>query len=669
MQIQDSNEIAESNQKYRVLHARAVLIIIVVAWIVALSLSIQASPLSPNLPESSSSKAIKANIKTMLMEKKEIAPLADIPIVATAADATLTDAAYYAWQEFIALNWPAKAQTGNTHDRETPDSSKKFGDIASKSSIAYPALVWETFRHKVEIYPGQGSPHGYLPSGKLSVNTKPANASQDFGYDDLPRYIYNSDKTNIIPFVSLRTPWLNLDEASQIGTNQIYSGLDLGQVAPEGPGRLLLFLAKANRKQYQYVASRGWWNKDIDNPFSPADTIKRTADYVTTQKKTPASSGLIGSLKTVMQQKKDADTVSFADGTMEVKTAWRLATAAEKLFYKTNNYIEGYHAAQVRYYLGKQDSSGSSTGKKTYVEQDDLGVMLGLHIIHKTPKAPYFIFASFEHKDNIRRADGTPLEDADGSIIGSSPNSITSSTVTSVASQAKAVVTASGNKQTLLTLQTFTPNEATASDYETNNQSYFINSHATNLASDKSGQPKIGIDKRRFGIPANVIKVNKDVHQMISAANSNAANPWGNYRLTNVQWKPLTKAPGTVYSSLDSAEQSTYYTSNSVIETNHILSEFSGRFSGVGNTITDFSATKTGETGTTNIAGIVYQNGSVTGDAFNNVYANGKGHLMGGCMGCHGNQQVSGSDFSFIFAEPVSNPDSAERTYPYPLIK
>ncbi len=52
---------------------------------------------------------------------------ADIPGGAQAA--MLQDAAAFAWQEFIALNWPAVAQTGASGDRETPDTTKTFGEV------------------------------------------------------------------------------------------------------------------------------------------------------------------------------------------------------------------------------------------------------------------------------------------------------------------------------------------------------------------------------------------------------------------------------------------------------------------------------------------------------------------------------------------------------------
>lgn len=603
---------------------------------------------------------IKANIATMLTEKKDIEPLSDIP--GGANNASLKTAAYYAWQEFIALNWPAVKQTGALNDREMADTTKGFGDIAADSNTAYSALVWETFRHKVEIYPGQGQPHGF------SNKSGTPNESMDYGYDALPVYKYNSEKA-IIDAPAGKTPWVNLDEISQIGTNQIYTGLAPNQQLEKGAGRLILFLAKANRTQYEYIASRGWWSNNQDNPYTPgkytrapipfAGTINRTKDYIQKNSTPPPAQPVIGSLLTPIEQKHDNILVSFPNGTFEVKTAWRLATEDEQKEYQNKKYVTGYHASMIRYYTTVRSSGGINQ----YKANDALGVMLGLHIIHKTPSAPYFVFASFEHKDNIRRADGTPLEDANGNIVGSVPSAITTSNVTSDPSKPE-VVTYHAVPMPLLRQQTFTPDPNTASTYSINNQSYFINTANSGLASDSSSNPRIGVNKRRFDIPSDIVSVNQEVHEMIAAANPSASNPWGNYRLTNVQAKPLTKTAGETFTTQGDLGPATYYMSNSVIETNHVLSKFSGQFfgnvNGSNNTITDFQIPQGEENkGTINVGGMTYHKGLSNGEAFNNVYYDNEGYLMGGCMGCHGNAQVGGSDFSFIFASSVNEPEAA----------
>jgi len=151
--------------------------------------------------------------------------------------------------------------------------------------------------------------------------------------------------------------------------------------------------------------------------------------------------------------------------------------------------------------------------------------------------------------------------------------------------------------------------------------------------------------------------VNQDVHNLIAQYGYNKTNNvWLNYKLVNVQWVPagnlVQKTPGKLYGDTSSGARpiipvESFYLSNSLVETNMILSAFTGKFANAGDglSITDFydAQTKytnnnTGQTTTKNV-----------GAPFFNVYANGGPYNMGGCMGCHGNTTVNGgSDASFI---------------------
>jgi hypothetical protein len=62
-------------------------------------------------------------------------PPADIP--GGAPNANLHDAARFAWQVFVALNWAAAPQTGAPGTRGAPDLGRSFGDPAY-----FGPLVW-----------------------------------------------------------------------------------------------------------------------------------------------------------------------------------------------------------------------------------------------------------------------------------------------------------------------------------------------------------------------------------------------------------------------------------------------------------------------------------------------------------------------------------------------
>ena len=202
-----------------------------------------------------------------------------------AQSATLEDAAAFAWQEFIALNWPALAGS-----RDTPDAKGTFG--------AAGPVVWETFRHKLETFPGTGeAPHG------------------GSNYNDPPQYIYNPGNVGkgyaslapgAVPACNspadASTPFINLDEQSEIGLDQMFAGHGPGS---QFAGQQILFLAKSNRVEYDYVFANGWYAPGAA-PFAATASAVRT-----TKSSAPPGS---------------SDLVSFRNGTIEMKAAWRKLT-------------------------------------------------------------------------------------------------------------------------------------------------------------------------------------------------------------------------------------------------------------------------------------------------------------------------------------------------------
>lgn len=493
----------------------------------------------------------------------------DIP--GGASHATLTDAARFAWEEFIALNWPAVAQTGKPDTRDMPNTAEQFGDPRYTGP-----LVWHTFRSKVEIFPGTGLPPGAT-----------ANSGKDYprytcDYDTLPQYNYeNGPKSGANP------PWINLDENSQIGLDHIFAGTAAGTARPLS--NQILFMAKANRVEFDYVCPKGWWSGSILTPYMHA-----TRQYIQYNHKDP--------------QAGSKELVSFPYGTIEVKAAWRRLGPKEDR--------SRFYTTKARYYV--KDAAGGGIH-----DIDETLALVGLHIIQKTPSAPYFIFATFEQADNIVGADGRPTEDPDGNYLGDAPHplkpNIESINATPHAGQSFA----------------FSVDGFGDADKELN---------YSNLSNTGLVTGTIKVERREHLIAKDVIEVNKEAHDAIAAYMSkhfpkDPKTPWAYYKLVSVQARPIDKlTPGKTY---DKPDASTYYQANSTIETDYDLQVFSGQFypyphgffnnkSGtLVNTITDFSE---------------------DGKPFKNVAYSGMAYSMGGCMGCHGNAQHGGSDFSFILA-------------------
>jgi hypothetical protein len=172
------------------------------------------------------------------------------------------------------------------------------------------------------------------------------------------------------------------------------------------------------------------------------------------------------------------------------------------------------------------------------------------------------------------------------------------------------------------------------------------------------------VNAREHAIPQDIIAVNHEAHQAIAAYMAQhfpagTRSPWAYYKLVNVQARPIDKpVPGRTYTGADAA---TYYQANSTIETDYDLQVFSGQFYPYGATLGE------GEGGTLSNTITDF---NTDGSAFRNVAYSGHTFNMGGCMGCHGNAQHGGSDFSFILLGGRDTaPDTAGNVEPVLLNK
>jgi hypothetical protein len=624
---------------------------------------------------------IRANIVAMLQRNPNV-PIKVLPdIPGGARTATNKDAAYFAWQEFIALSWanvPVTGQAaipGGPGARESADRSRLFGQPPLASSTNYPALVWESTRHRSEIYTGTSTP----PSGYTN------NAKVSWGYNASPGYVYpdeqvaaSTDPSNCKSIKAGFTPFVNLDEGSQIGLCKMYAG---SPYSASYPGNFVFFMAKGNFTEYGYIASRGWYNTSVlknpsspGSPTNPVASFANTSGYIVTTGEFPTPGMVDGS-------KVPGNYVSFPNGTLEFKAAFRVATDAERQAYENGTPIPGgYHVAPIRYY--------KEVGKNSFQYVDTCGVLLSLHIIHKTPTAPYFIFATFEHKDNIIGPDGKAVEDNNGAL---NPNAFTSTAPTpppapyvypssGTAPAGKYLIDATSPNAfeipsqftTSVSVEQFIPSPSSAGGLASTNQSYYQNtrngSTSTQPASNYSPEANsyLTVNRRRFSIPSNpIIAANQDVHGLIAQYGFNkASNVWLNYKLVNVQWVPsgnkIQKTPGKLYGDTSSGAKPTipiesFYLANSLVETNMVLSAFSGQFGPfIPNTADGFSITDYYYNQTPYTNNNIYVSGKPktttknVGDPFYNIYTKGGPYNMGGCMGCHGNAGVAGTDASFI---------------------
>ncbi len=560
------------------------------------------------------------------------------PLSGGAPSATPEQAAAFAWQEFIALNWPAGPQQGMPGQRDRASSTYRFGDPTYSGP-----LVWETFRGKVEIFPGKTKPISQPPFREVlpppGFPGPPGDAA--LGYDALPTYNYSSLITacnshqNNDP-----TPWINLDETDQITLDNMYAGVVQPNVSPGNSSpQLVRFLAKANRFEYVYVAK----NSTLSDPTKlwwgaiPKSVVDATKAYLKANRVSPPAGS--------------NDLVSQPNGTIEVKAGWRPLNPSEAASGR-------FHTQRVRFY--ELAAGGQS---KCYV--DATWGLIALHIIQKTPSAPYFIYATFEQADNLLTANGQPVEDVDGNIR--SPQLTTSRTPQVCLMDARPPVAPpppNGEEVTsqlgsvILTADPASCEPAQSSTYcgAPGNRLYYRNKQADPPQNGAPYEGNICVNKRDNAIPDYAIEANRQAHAAMAAYLKQAgiaSAPWLSYKLINVQYYPYDKVPvaGAPNGSLYVAQPpftatnpapSSYYQANIVVETNRSLQLFGGGLSP--NISTDWN-----------------QDGS----PHKNTYYGGHFDNMGGCMGCHGSQgqnpliPYGAGDFSVILARgSVTQPET-----------
>ena len=254
------------------------------------------------------------------------------------------------------------------------------------------------------------------------------------------------------------------------------------------------------------------------------------------------------------------------EGAIEIKSAWRRLNPDKED-------ISTFYTANVRYYEGNETTLKIAG----YVDSDDPSIneiwgLIGLHIIHKTPNAPSFVYASFSHYNNILDAEGQSVEDANGTTY---PKYLTEAPFTPALEIIGAPVDTLGYQKVFTVSGKVNTNSP---------QLYFHNT--VNLEAIQIDGPNgqtykdpVVLNRRLYPIPPIIVNANKTAHDLITTANPNSV--WRNYKLINVQAEPLDYVRDS--SRIKNELAATYYLSNEVIESNPSLQKFSGaiNFSGL----------------------------------------------------------------------------------------
>ena len=548
-----------------------------------------------------------------------VEPRQPADITGGAIDADLSQAAAYAWAQMIAMNWAAAVEDGKVVRRGLAAGS---GQTPSQSRTA--PRVWQTLRAKTELFPGVGAPHGAEEG-----------AASDFGYDRPPLYRY--DPASVGSYTSLGAglvpacepgqqgqtpPWVELSEVFEVGPEKLFAAMAPAE-SVDNPlnTQRVLFGVKVNRSLYSYVVKHGWL--DGGNPGSTIPATD-TAAFITQRLASPAAG--------------DDTLVGLPDGSIQIKSAWRQLNDEERVSGRFLTTLARSYRAQdsARSYAGMP----GSTDYPCFV--DATWGLVGIHFKTRTATAPYYIWSSFEYSDNLVTSDGKSVEDSAGRLLRNAQLPYAEPALSSRNAVAAAPATQDS-------IQQMSPPRA---DTQPGKRLYYKNQSGT-----PTTQGIIAINRRAHSIPDPVVSANEVAHAAIRRF---LASPEGrseviaptllNYKLVGVQWRPADKpvAGQDVTGASETDEvlhyPGIYYLANMMLETSYRLQHYSGIVQhrlpapneqlDLQDLITDFDAQ-----GAPVINMAYGEPGAVGG---------GRGYNMGGCMGCHGQIQLKGYDFSFI---------------------
>jgi hypothetical protein len=248
----------------------------------------------------------------------------------------------FAWQEFIGLNWPAVAAR-----RGIPAPNAGPADFGNPNATV--PTVWETYKNDTEVFLDRGvKPKGWDHPPPPSRCAAPARGAWQ---------LWAKSGIHTLSALSAFGDFI-LDSTSLQG----------GPWLADQAGHLIYYETKINKDEFDSIVANGFYNADVQNETAATGVNPTGGQH---QVKLPAGCNA-GS----------CPDGSARTGAIEIKAAWRKLTddPLQKSRYLTTRAV-------------LVDQAGACS-------QATMG-LVGLHIIHKTVSQPQFIWATFEHVDNV----------------------------------------------------------------------------------------------------------------------------------------------------------------------------------------------------------------------------------------------------------------------------
>jgi hypothetical protein len=259
----------------------------------------------------------------------------------------------FAWQEFIGLNWPARSGV-----RGVPDPSASPADFGKPNATA--PTVWETYKDKSEVF----LPGGVKPKPWNDPPPPPPCATSAPGVQALLA------KPGVRVMAALSAFGDVVLDATQQAS---------GQWLADQAGNLIYYEIKLNQDEFDSIVANGFYNAVVQN--STAATGVNPTPGGQYQVKLPSG----------CNTGRCPNNGPARTGAIELKSAWRiLADPSQNSRYLTTQAV----------LIDKAGACLPAT----------MG-LVGLHIIHKTVSQPQFIWATFEHVDNVPPGSSSTFND------------------------------------------------------------------------------------------------------------------------------------------------------------------------------------------------------------------------------------------------------------------
>lgn len=278
----------------------------------------------------------------------------------------------FAWQDFLALNWPIDCQ-GKPLESIDPLSGKKYPKIIGQAPEA--PRVWELYPSPKDVFLPNGATPPLLkdiPEVERCLNDR---AGSEIEYNQQLRLTETEVLAKTEDFGEVKTA----NQANLLdGYGELKVGISLADIdaANQIPlvdrqGNYVINEIRLNPVEFEQIRDNKWYDATNLNSFKQPN-INKQFQLVCSQGYEKQSSGYCDAYK--------------EEGAIEIKVVWRVFDERNSPEEKTN------------YYTTKRKIVRKNVNKYETLQEAELG-LIGFHIMHKTSQLGW-VWSTFEHIDN-----------------------------------------------------------------------------------------------------------------------------------------------------------------------------------------------------------------------------------------------------------------------------